>query len=82
VPLLPVKPLVRLEVGMRLRDGLAELVWDREGNVEMLSPAFTDSLESRRMGIQAGVVADVPSAEMFDVAVVAVSTAISFLAGT
>jgi len=47
----------------------------------MLSPAFTDSLESRRMGIEAGVVADIPSAEMFDVAVVAVSTAISFLAG-
>jgi len=47
----------------------------------MLSPAFTDSLESRRMGIEVGVVADIPRAEMFDVAVVALSTAISFLAG-
>lgn len=47
----------------------------------MLSPAFTDSLDSRRMGMALGVVADIPSAEIFDVAVVAVSTAISFLAG-
>lgn len=81
VPLLPRRPLVRRDDGNKPRDGLAEEVCDRDGSIGTVSLVLTASLEPRLSGKELGGAMDEPKTETLDIAVVATSSARSFLAG-